>query len=113
MIEIPYTQKNLFNCIGYKDKLSDKSLFNSDKCRKKAADALVKISKKNTFQNALRPISIAGKQGYAFTNLQSELISRLVAKNIKNNYKRKQAKRQTVIGNAISLLKENRAYHIY
>ncbi|KWS07644.1 hypothetical protein [Pseudomonas syringae] len=50
MIEIPYTQKNLFNCIGYKDKLSDKSLFNSDKCRKKAADALVKISKKIHFK---------------------------------------------------------------
>ncbi|MCF5315038.1 hypothetical protein GIW11_18210 [Pseudomonas syringae] len=58
-------------------------------------------------------MSIAGKQGYAFTNLQSELISRLVAKNIKINYKIKQANRQTVIGNAISLLKEGGAYHIY
>lgn len=113
MIEIPYTQKNLFNCIGYKDKLSDKSLFNSDVCRQKATAALVKISKKNAFQNALRPISVAGKQGYVFTNLQSELISRLVANNIKTNYKIKQANRQTVIGNAISLLKEGGAYHVY
>ncbi|WP_099081777.1 antiviral reverse transcriptase Drt3a [Pseudomonas syringae] len=81
--------------------------------QKKSSRRACENLKKNTFQNALRPISIAGKQGYAFTNLQSELISRLVAKNIKINYKIKQANRQTVIGNAISLLKEGGAYHIY
>ncbi|WP_338807075.1 antiviral reverse transcriptase Drt3a [Pseudomonas chlororaphis] len=113
MIEIPYTQKNLFNCIGYKDKLSDKSLFDSAVRKQTATAALVKITDRNAFQNSLRSISVAGKQGYVFTNLQSELIARLIAKNIKINYKIKQANRQTVIGNAISLLKEGGSYDVF
>jgi hypothetical protein len=113
MIEIPYTQKNLLKCIGYKDKLADKTLFDTSLCMSAANSALIKIAAKNVFRNSLRPILIAGKQGYVFTNLYSELVSRLVAKNIKANYKIKQADRQTVIGNAVSLLKEGGAYDVY
>lgn len=113
MIEIPYTQKNLLRCIGYKDILDDKMLLDVNLRITAANDALTKIKNKNIFQSSLRPIFIAGKQGYVFTNLYSELASRLVAKNIKVNYKIKQSNRQTVIGNAVSLLKEGGAYDVY
>lgn len=113
MIEIPYTQKNLLRCVGYKDILADKTLL--DVAARSAAVnvSLGKIQNKTAFHNSLRPLLIAGKKGYVFTNFHAELISRLVAKNIKANYKLKQADRQTVIANAVSLLKEGGAYDVY
>ncbi|MBD9548326.1 antiviral reverse transcriptase Drt3a [Pseudomonas sp. PDM01] len=113
MIEIPYTQKNLLRCVGYKDILADKSLLDTESRLSAVKVSLEKIKNKTAFHNALRPVLIASKKGYVFTGLQSELISRLVAKNIKVNYKIKQSDRQTVIANAISLLKEGGAYDVY
>ncbi|WP_416756943.1 antiviral reverse transcriptase Drt3a [Pseudomonas sp. BNK-6] len=113
MIEIPYTQKNLLRCVGYKDVLADKTLLDVTMRSAAVNVSLEKISNKTAFHNSLRPLLIAGKKGYVFTNFQAELISRLVAKNIKTNYKIKQSDRQTVIANAVSLLKEGGAYDVY
>ena len=113
MIEIPYTQKNLLHCVGYKDILADKSLLDVKFRSYAAKAALEKINKKASFRHSLRPILISGKQGYVYNDLQSELISRLIAKNIKANYKIRQSDRQTVIENAVSLLQEGGSYHVY
>lgn len=113
MIEIPYTQKNLLRCIGYKDVLADKNLLDKNVRLSAVKQSLTKITNKSAFRNSLRSIDISGKQGFVFANVSSELISRLVAKNIKANYKIKQSDRQTVIANAVSLLKEGGAYDVY
>jgi len=113
MIEIPYTQKNLLRCVGYKDILADKTLLDVTARSAAVNVSLEKIKNKTAFHGSLRPLMIAGKKGYVFTNFYSELISRLVAKNIKTNYKIKQSDRQTVIANAVSLLKEGGAYDVY
>ena len=113
MIEIPYTQKNLLRCVGYKDILNDKSLLDTEPRISVAKEALVSIKRKTIFQGSVRPILISGKKAYVFNSLKPELVSRLIAKNLKANYRVKQSDRQSVISNAISLLKEGGAYDVY
>lgn len=113
MISIPYTQSTLANCIGYKDRYTDKKYSSSEVRSSLAKDALLSITNKTIFQNPLRKINILGKPAYAFNNLKAELTSRLMSKNLKINYKNKQSDRQSIVANTISLLEDGTKYDIF
>ncbi len=113
MIEIPYTVKKLSSCVGYKDIFVDRSLAQAEARRDVARQALKLIEAGSIFHNPLRPISIRQKQAYTFNSLPAELASRLITKNIKANYHVRQADRQTIISNLITILNEGTPFHIY
>ena len=113
MKEIPYTQKQLLLCFGYKDVVADKSMLSMASRLTAVRGSIEKIEKNTIFQNSLRSVLVAGKQAYVFSSLQAELVARLVTKNIKANYRVRQSDRNTVVKNALSLLKEGGPYDVY
>ncbi|HCR1216132.1 TPA: RNA-directed DNA polymerase [Pseudomonas aeruginosa] len=113
MIEIPYTNKKLAECIGFQDVMKNPALQNRTHRASMANAALGLVSSGAIFNGCLRQINLGKNAGYVFNDLPSSLVARLVSKNIRANYYIKQSDRQTIISNAIALFKESSPYHVY
>ncbi|WP_175405561.1 MULTISPECIES: antiviral reverse transcriptase Drt3a [unclassified Pseudomonas] len=113
MIEIPYTNKKLEECIGFQDVMKDPFLQNRPHRASAASAALGLLKAGTVFNGCLRQINLGKDVGYVFNNLSSSLVSRLVSKNIRANYYIKQSDRQTIISNSTTLFKEGSPFHVY
>ncbi|WP_106476863.1 antiviral reverse transcriptase Drt3a [Phytohalomonas tamaricis] len=113
MIEIPYTVSKLAGCVGYKDVYNNRDLSKIENKKEEAKNALRLIENGKIFLNPLRPTIIRQKPAFTFNNLSSELVSRLIGKNIRVNYNIRQSDRQAIISNLASLLYEGTPFNIY
>lgn len=113
MIEHAFTKKNIARCIAYKDMISDIQFRDVEHRQAAAGYAIKKIENNTIFQEELKIIEIAGKKTFQFKNIHQELVSRLVSKNIRENYNIKQQNRQVIIENAVSFLKEGCPFTVY
>jgi len=112
MIEIPYTSRSLAGCIGFKDVMKKPNLQDRENRSFVADSALALLNKGMVFNGCLRKINIGSDSGYVFNEISPELVSRLISKNIRANYRIKQSDRQTIISNAVSFFKESTPYHV-
>ena len=113
MIEYAFTKKNIQKSIAYKDMISDASFRDVEFRHAVAESAFKEVQAESIFSPALKTTIIAHKKTYQFQSIQQELVSRLVSKNIRVNYDIKQLNRQTIVRNAISVLKESSPFNIH
>lgn len=113
MIEHPFTRQELARCINAKDILRKKILSDASEREKLAGSAAQLLAAPNPFDNKLRKITLRGKPLVQFLELNVELISRLIAKNIKSNCRVHQSNRKIIVGNLVSFLTEGCPYNVY
>lgn len=113
MIEIPYTSRKLVECIGFQDIIRFPHLQDRNNRADLANKTLNLLSRGQVFNGCLRQINIGSDKGYVFNISSADLVARLVSKNIRVNYKLKQADRQTIISNAMSMFKEGSPFDVY
>jgi hypothetical protein len=113
MIEIPYTAKNLAECIIFQDIIKFPHLQDRAQRAELAKKSLSLIARSQSFLGCFNRIRIGDDDGYVFNSLKSELVARLASRNIKANYGIKQSDRQTIIANAITLFKEGTPFDVY
>jgi hypothetical protein len=112
MIEIPYTLKNLLHCIQYRDFIKDKSLYPHEKRLAAATLAAQQLYANQIFSQDLRPLKIAGKEGFAFCTLSDSLVARLISQNIRTTYRIKQNDRNKIIKMIVHHLKDGSPAYI-
>ncbi len=113
MIEYAFTRKNLTSTILYKDIASTISLQDKQNRRVLGENAMSKIADNTIFKSPLKSMLVAGKAAYRFEQLESELVSRLISKNIRANYRIRPENRHSIINNTLTFLKEGSPYHLY
>jgi len=113
MIEHAFTKKNIQRSIAYKDMINDIQFRDVEYRHNVATSAYKKIQENTIFSKALKEIKILGKNTYQFHDVEQELVSRLISKNIRTNYSLKQLNRQTIINNTVSILKESSPFNIF
>ncbi|WP_341774477.1 antiviral reverse transcriptase Drt3a [Burkholderia gladioli] len=113
MIEIAYTKRRIAKCVNYSDLIDDKSLLDRANRDATALSALNAINNDTLFQKNLTSLKIRGKQAFACANIEQTLVTRLISKNIKANYKIRVQNRNTIIKNLISSLRESSPYNIH
>lgn len=72
-----------------------------------------KIVNDTIFHSPLKKMLVAGKTAYRFDQLESELVSRLISKNIRANYRIRPENRHAIINNTLTFLKEGSPYNLY
>lgn len=113
MIEHAFTKKNIQRAIAYKDMINDVQFRDVEHRHNVATAAYKKIQENSIFSDTLKEIEILKKKTYQFKNVEQELVSRLISKNIRTNYGIKQLNRQTIINNTVSILKESSPFNIF
>lgn len=113
MIEHAFTKKNLARVIAHKDIAADPLLI-EDSIR----DALVtktmkQIERDTIFSLPLTKLKISGKTAFTFASVEQELVTRLISKNLRSNYKIRPQNRHTIIRNTLSFLKEGSPCRLY
>ncbi|MBB6200813.1 antiviral reverse transcriptase Drt3a [Paraburkholderia fungorum] len=113
VIEIPYTLSRIERCINYKHIITHKSLLDRENRTRTAKKALRMLNSGSIFSAPLREVFVLGKAAYTFQGVEQEIVSRLISKNIKVNYKIAQQNRHVIIKNLIAMLKESCPFNIY
>ncbi|MYM71019.1 hypothetical protein GTP56_02270 [Duganella sp. FT134W] len=113
MIEYAFTRRNLTSTILYKDIASNIDLEDKKNRKILGEKAMSKIADDTIFSSPLKSMLVAGKAAYRFEQLESELVSRLISKNIRANYRIRPENRHSIINNTLTFLKEGSPYHLY
>jgi hypothetical protein len=113
MIEIPYSKSRLERCFWFKDYYFGKVIANAGREQILAEDTFKRIQADSIFQNPLKHIEINGKPACQFNDIQPELASRLISKNIIRNYRKKQQDRHNIIANLTAFLSEETPYTVH
>ncbi|MNK19829.1 reverse transcriptase [compost metagenome] len=113
MIEYAFTRRNLTSTILYKDIASNINLEDKQHRRCLGEKAMSKIADDTIFNSPLKKILVAGKSAYRFGELESELVCRLISKNIRANYRIRPENRHSIINNTLTFLKEGSPYNLY
>lgn len=113
MIELAYTQKRLEGCINYSDLINNKALLDREKRWEAARNALANINAGTVFNTNLKAISIHGKSAFKLSSIEQTLVTRLVSKNIRANYRIRQQDRNVIIKHLICFLKESGPYQVF
>ena len=113
MIEHPFTRQEIARCISARDILRKKTLSDRSEREKLADSAAQLLLKNDLFSGAFKKITLRNKQLLQFQDLRTELISRLIAKNINSNCDVHQSNRRLIVRNLISFLKEGCPYNVY
>ncbi|MGF6648336.1 antiviral reverse transcriptase Drt3a [Paraburkholderia sp. GAS82] len=113
VIELAYTEKRIAQCVQYRDLIKDKSLLDYKNRQKAAHNALAKINANTLFHQELTHITVRGKSAYKFKDIEQDLVSRLIAKNIHVNYRIRQQNRDSLIKNLVGTLKEGAPYNVF
>ncbi|WP_084044244.1 antiviral reverse transcriptase Drt3a [Burkholderia sp. A2] len=113
MLEIAYTKRRISKCINYADIINDKTLLDTKNRDAKSKLSAEKIATRTIFKEDLKLLKIKGKTAYTFANTEQALVTRLISKNIKANYKIRPQNRNLIIRSLISTLRESSPYNIH
>ncbi|MBD8145294.1 antiviral reverse transcriptase Drt3a [Pantoea agglomerans] len=112
MEQLSYTHSNLYDCITYTDLMEDKTLIDYSNRIAASLSAQSKAAAKLFLDNGIKEISIAGKKGVKYSNIEDKLISKLLVRNIKKGYRIRKVNRHEIIKNLITHLKDGSPYNI-
>lgn len=100
-------------CFTYTDYLADKSLMPYENRRKAALRAWHAVEAQVVFTPPTRKHLIKGKAAHTLATIESLLVSRVIARNIRLNYAMRRQSRSSIVAGLIAVLKEGVPYHVY
>lgn len=111
-MELPYTSRNIRKRITILDIRKNKTL-KIDENRAKLSRGASKSARNENLIFDLKEAKFNGRTGFVFTSFETELVFRLLSKNLKTSYNIQLKSRQTIIENLISFLEESYTKSIY
>jgi hypothetical protein len=111
-MELPYTSRNIRKRITILDIRKNKTL-KIDENRAKLSRGASKSARNENLIFDLKEAKFNGRTGFVFTSFETELVFRLLSKNLKTSYNIQLKSRQTIIENLISFLEDSYTKSIY
>jgi hypothetical protein len=113
MKQIAYSPKQFMRCFTYTDFLADKTLMPYANRRAATVAAWKAVEALTVFAHPTKTHVIKGKSAHTLPTIESLLVSRVLARNIKINYSMRKQSRSSIMSGLIAVLKEGVPYQIY
>lgn len=112
-MERSYVKTNLRKCISYRDIRKNIELHDENKRMDVSTKAALLVNDPDVFNSLFKVIRVKSEDVYIVQNIESDLILKLLSRNIKSCYRIAVKSRDNIVQNLISFVRESSSYHVH